>query len=194
MFTGLVTHFGEVRSRTEAGDTHFRIAPGFATGALAEGASVAHAGVCLTVADIAADGYTVVASAETLARTTLGRWRPGTQINLERSLRVGDELGGHFVFGHVDAVGTLVSLEAVGDSHRLVFAAPDKMARYLAEKGSIAVDGVSLTINDVDGTRFGVNIIEHTWTKTTLGGLAVGDPVNLEADMLARYVERSLAR
>ena len=192
MFTGLITHFGEVRARRDAGDARFRIAPGFDPGTVSDGASVAHDGVCLTVTELDAAGYTVAASAETLARSTLKNWRVGSRVNLERSLRLGDELGGHFVFGHVDGVGTLVEATPVGDSLRMVFDAPEPLGRFFAEKGSVAVDGVSLTVNAVAGTRFTVNVIAHTRDRTTLGDRVVGDPVNLEVDMLARYVERML--
>ena len=194
MFTGLITHFGTVRARTAPGDTHFRIEPAFDPHKLTEGASVAHAGVCLTVFDIDQTGYSVAASAETLDRTTLGHWRPGSRINLERSLRVGDELGGHFVFGHVDGLGRLAAVTPVGDSHRLEFVVPDGLERYLAVKGSIAVDGVSLTVNAVDRSTFAVNVIAHTWTNTTLADVPVGGLVNLEVDMLARYVERMVGQ
>ena len=151
-------------------------------------------GVCLTVIDRGSGWFAVSVSAETLARTTMGGWTEGTPVNFERALCLGDELGGHIVSGHVDGVSTLVSSEPEGDSRRLVFEAPDDLARYVAPKGSVALDGVSLTVNEVAGTRFGVNIIPHTLAVTTLGLIRPGDRVNMEIDMLARYVARLLER
>ena len=195
MFTGLITDVGRVAAIEQHGDTRLRIVSGYAPQDLVLGESIAHAGVCLTVVDVTEDGWWIEASSETLARTTLGRWTVGTPVNLERSLRLGDALGGHLVFGHVDAVAQIVDRQPDGDSQRFTFAAPGSCAAFVAEKGSVALDGVSLTVNTVadqpDGTvRFGVNVIPHTASHTTFGARQSGEPVNLEADMLARYVAR----
>lgn len=190
MFTGIVTDVGEVRSVEERGDTRIAISTAYDVGSIAIGASVACSGACLTVVDKDADWFAVDVSAETLSRTTLGGWRPGTAINLERSLRAGDELGGHMVLGHVDGVGRILGCEPVGDSIRFDFAAPDNLARFIAEKGSVTLDGVSLTVNRVAGAEFDVNVIPHTLGCTTFGAARVGDSVNLEIDVLARYVAR----
>lgn len=193
MFTGIVTHLGLVeRIEGEAGRT-LEIRPLAPFDTVEVGASIAHAGVCLTVAALTERGWRVQASAETLARTTLGRWRPGERINLERSLRIGDELGGHLVFGHVDAVAEILAIEERADGHRIWIALPKELAPLVAVKGSIAVDGVSLTVVDVEADRFSVVIVPHTWAVTTLRDRRAGDLVNLEADMLARYVARQLA-
>ena len=190
MFTGIVTDVGEVRSVEERGDTRIAIATAYDIGSIAIGASVACSGACLTVVAKDADWFAIDVSAETLSRTTLGGWRPGTAINLERSLRAGDELGGHMVLGHVDGVGRILNCEPVGDSVRFVFAAPDSLARFIAEKGSVTLDGVSLTVNRVADGEFDVNIIPHTLGCTTFGVARAGDTVNLEIDVLARYVAR----
>ena len=158
------------------------------------GASIACNGICLTVLETGSDQgrswFEVSASAETLAKTTLGAWQPGWRINLEPALRVGDELGGHIVSGHVDGVGEITGIRAEGGSHRLTIRAPGALARFIAPKGSIAVDGISLTVNEVNGANFGVNIIPHTWAVTSLGLASAGAKVNLEIDLLARYVAR----
>jgi len=190
MFTGIVTDIGTVVARETRGDTHFRIRTRYETASIDIGASIACAGVCLTVVQKAADWFAVDVSAESLSRTTLGNWQAGTAINLERSLKVGDELGGHIVSGHVDGVGEVVSTQNEGDSLRIDFRAPANLAGFIAEKGSITIDGASLTVNGVDGAVFGVNLIPHTQQVTTLGKLKVGDRVNLEIDVLARYVAR----
>jgi riboflavin synthase len=194
MFTGIVTAIGTVRALTPIGaDADMRIeiaTPWPDTAAVAIGASISCAGCCLTAVAVGADFFAVQASAETLSKTLLGTWRVGTRLNLERALRMGDELGGHIVSGHCDGVGTLLSRAPEGGSLRLAFRAPDALSRFIAPKGSIAVDGVSLTVNDVQGAVFGVNIIPHTAQATTLGALVPGDGVNLEIDMLARYVAR----
>ncbi len=190
MFTGIVTDVGRVRSVADRGDRRFVLSTAFDTATIDIGASIACAGCCLTVVETAPGRFAVDASAETLSVTTLGEWRDGTEVNLERALKVGDELGGHLVSGHVDGVGQVVSVREEGASHRIVFEAPQDLARFIASKGSIAVDGVSLTVNEVDGRRFGVNIIPHTWTETTFRRLAAGSRVNLEIDLLARYVAR----
>ena len=193
MFTGIITDVGRVVAIEPKGDTRFVVETAFDTGDIPIGASIAHNGVCLTVVAKTERRYAIEASGETLACTTLGDWQVGTAVNLERSLRLGDELGGHLVFGHVDGVGEVVDRAPEGDSLRFAFRAPEVLAPMIATKGSIAVDGVSLTINEVEGCRFGVNIIAHTQTATNFGEMAVGDRVNLEVDMLARYVARQLA-
>lgn len=194
MFTGIVTHRGEVAAISEMpGGRELAIASDLPLGELALGASVAHDGVCLTLIAMNGGSHVVQASHETLARTTLGDWREGRAMNLERSLRLGDELGGHLVFGHVDSVGIIEAIERDGDCHRLAIAVPATLAPMLAVKGSVAVDGISLTVNEADAGRFAVTIIPHTWQHTTLAGRRVGDRINLEADMLARYVARQLA-
>jgi riboflavin synthase len=194
MFTGIVTGVGEVRTLSPIGDGHdMRLtiaAPWPDTATIPLGASVACAGCCLTAVAMGEDWFAVDVSAETLARTRLGSWREGTRLNLERSLRVGDELGGHIVSGHVDGLGTIVEARPENGSHRLAVELPPELARFVAEKGSVAVDGVSLTVNGVDGRRFGVNLIPHTWSATTLGLLKPGDQAHIEIDMLARYVAR----
>ncbi len=196
MFTGIVGGQGVIRAVAPVGQGHdMRLTVTVTDGFLADppvalGASIACAGCCLTAVELGADWFAADVSAETLGKTTLGAWGPGTRLNLERPLRIGDELGGHVVSGHVDGLGELVSTAPENGSHRLLFRAPDGLARFVAPKGSIAVDGVSLTVNEVQGSLFGVNIIPHTATVTTLGALAPGGRVNLEIDMLARYVAR----
>ena len=193
MFTGIITHVGRVRARTDGdGDARFVIEAPFDTNDVAIGASIACSGCCLTAVETDGTGFAVDVSGETLSRTTLGDWAEGTPVNLERALKAGDELGGHIVSGHVDGVGTIASMAQDGDSWRIEIDAPEALAGYIAEKGSIAVDGISLTVNAVSGARFGVNIIPHTMAETTLGARVVGDTVNLEIDMLARYVARLL--
>jgi len=195
MFTGIVTDIGEIVEVERRGDTAFTIACNYPPESIAVGASTACAGVCLTVTELRSSNryacaFTAEASAETLSKTTLGAWRKGAKINLERSLKVGDELGGHIVSGHVDGVATIESIVPEGDSRRFTFAAPEHLARFIAAKGSVALDGTSLTVNDVDGNRFGVNLISHTLAVTTWGEAEAGDRVNIEIDMLARYVAR----
>ena len=194
MFTGIVTDIGRVAAVERRGDTRFEIATAYDTSGIALGASIACSGACLTVVAVRPGAFAVEASAETLACTTLGGWREGTAVNLERALRVGDELGGHIVSGHVDGVAATVSRRPEGDSVRFVFEAPEALAGFVAAKGSVALDGVSLTVNEVDGARFGVNIIPHTLSHTTLGELQAGGMVNMEIDMLARYLARRLER
>jgi riboflavin synthase len=190
MFTGIVTDVGRVASVADRGDRRFVIATGFDTSTVDIGASIACSGCCLTVVEKEQGRFSVDASGETLSVTTLGAWKEGTEVNLERALKLGDELGGHLVSGHVDGVGSVVSVKEEGASHRIVFEAPEPLARFIASKGSICVDGVSLTVNEVDGRRFGVNIIPHTWTQTTFRRLGQASRVNLEIDLLARYVAR----
>lgn len=192
MFTGIVTDLGTVRNLRDDGDRRLEIALGCPGGDLVTGASIACSGVCLTVIEHGQDWFAVTVSGETLSRTTIGGWRVGTRVNLERSARVGDELGGHLVSGHVDGIGTLESVRDEGGSRRMLFKVPRPLRRFIAEKGSIAIDGVSLTVNEVDDDRFGVNIIPHTLDVTTLGRLSVGGRVNVEIDLLARYVARIL--
>ncbi len=194
MFTGIITAIGEVRSLTplaEGADMRLVIAtPWPDTAEIALGASIANSGCCLTVIERGADWFAIQASAETLAKTTLGSWRVGSKINLERALKVGDELGGHIVSGHVDGVGFVLSATPDHGSTRWRFEVPVELAKYIAPKGSIAINGVSLTVNEVEAATFGVNIIPHTAEHTTFGTLTVGDAVNIEIDMLARYVAR----
>jgi riboflavin synthase len=194
MFTGIVTALGTVRAITPLGngqDMRLTItAPWPDTASIAIGASIACSGCCLTATEIGPDWFAADASAETLACTTLGRWRAGTRVNLERSLRMGDELGGHLVSGHVDGLGEAIAATPENASTRWVFRVPAGLARFIAVKGSVAVDGVSLTVNAVGGDTFGVNVIPHTAQVTGFGFLAPGDAVNLEIDMLARYVAR----
>jgi len=194
MFTGIVSAPGTVRAITPLGggaDMRLTIgAPWPDTASIAVGASIGCSGCCLTAVETGPDWFAADASAETLSRTTLGRWRIGTRVNLERSLRLGDELGGHLVSGHVDGVGEVLSAAPVHGSIRFVFRVPPDLARFIAVKGSVAVDGVSLTVNEVTDDTFGVNIIPHTAAVTSFGTLKPGDAVNLEIDMLARYVAR----
>jgi riboflavin synthase len=191
MFTGIVTDIGRVRAvRDTNRDRRLEIETAYDLATVPIGASISHAGCCLTVVEKGEGWFAVEVSGETLAKTTLGAWREGSRVNLERPARAGDELGGHIVSGHVDGVGEVVSIGAEGGSHRIRIRAPRPLHRYIAPKGSIAVEGVSLTVNEVEGEVFGVNIIPHTWEVTTLGALKPGAPVNLEIDMLARYLAR----
>ena len=199
MFTGIVTAIGTIESVEQRGDLHVTIACPFDPEAIAIGASIACSGVCLTVVDRGGEPgaawFTVDVSAETVSRTAKGMWHEGRRINLEPSLRLGDEMGGHIVSGHVDAVGRIADWEPVGDSTRLTVRAPAELAPFIAAKGSITVDGVSLTVNEVadraDGSvDFGLNLIPHTSEVTTLGELAQGAEVNLEIDTVARYLQR----
>jgi riboflavin synthase len=191
MFTGIVTDVGRVRAVHDTSrDRRFEIETAYDTAGLDMGASVSHAGCCLTVVDKGPGWIAVEVSGETLSKTTLGDWAEGRRVNLERAARLGDELGGHIVSGHVDGVGEVVSVVAEGGSHRLAVRVPRPLHRYIAPKGSITVEGVSLTVNEVEEDVFGVNVIPHTWAVTTLGQLAPGSRVNLEIDMLARYLAR----
>ena len=187
MFTGIVSDVGRVDAIAEqAVGRQLRIATAYDTATIALGASIACSGACLTVVDKGPGWFAADVSGETLACTTLGDWQVGTPVNLERALRAADELGGHLVLGHVDGVE--------GDNRRIDFVAPDELARFIAAKGSIAVDGVSLTVNQVAGSRFSVNIIPHTWAHTAFAGSRVGQGVNLEIDVVARYVARLMER
>ena len=195
LFTGIITHIGRVAEvRDGAALRDLVVETDMSLGDLALGASVAHSGVCLTVIEKGGGRLRVQASPETLGRTTIGRWSEGERVNLERSLKLGDELGGHLVFGHVDGLGEVAALDETGDrTWRLEVAIPAGLAPLVALKGSVAVDGISLTVNEVTADRFACMIIPHTYRHTTLGDRRLGDPVNLEADMLARYVARQLA-
>ena len=191
MFTGIVTDVGRIRAVRETNrDLRIEVETAYDLSTVPMGASIAHAGCCLTVVDKGEGWFAVEVSGESLGKTTLGRWREGSRVNLERPTRVGDELGGHIVSGHVDGVGEVVSVTPEGGSHRIRIRAPQPLHRFIAPKGSIAVEGVSLTVNEVEGEVFGVNLIPHTWEATTLSQLQAGDPVNLEIDMLARYLAR----
>lgn len=192
MFTGIITDIGTVAAVEMRGDMRARIDCGYDMATVDLGASIACDGVCLTVVDKGQGWFTVDISAETLSKTNIGAegWQAGRRLNLERALRVGDELGGHIVSGHVDGVARVVDLHDEGGSLRLTFEAPPALARYIAPKGSVALNGTSLTVNEVAGNRFGVNLIPHTRQVTTWGGVAMGDGVNLEIDTLARYVAR----
>ena len=191
MFTGIVTDIGRVRDvRETARDRRYEIETAWDVASIDLGASISHAGCCLTVTEKGPDWFAVEVSNETLSKTTLGAWKAGDGVNLERAARLGDEMGGHVVSGHVDGLGRVVSITPEGGSHRIEVEAPAPLHRYIAAKGSITVDGVSLTVNAVQDRVFSLNIIPHTWEVTTLGRLKVGDPVNLEIDMLARYLAR----
>lgn len=192
MFTGIITDIGTVQAVEMRGDMRARIGCGYDMATVDLGASIACDGVCLTVVDKGTDTFTVDISAETLSKTNIGArgWPAGRRLNLERALRVGDELGGHIVSGHVDGVAHVVELRDEGDSLRLTFDAPRHLSRFIAPKGSVALNGTSLTVNEVEGTRFGINLIPHTRHVTTWGDVAVGDAINLEIDTLARYVAR----
>ena len=195
MFTGIVTDIGEIATVTpgsQAGDRRFVVRTKHDMIPIAIGASIACSGCCLTVIEKGDDWFAVEVSGESLAKTHLGDWAIGSRINLELSLKLGDELGGHLVYGHVDGVGKVVSMTPEGGSVRFIFEAPPDLARFIAAKGSVAVDGISLTVNEVTGDRFGINIISHTQAVTTLGHAKTGQRVNLEVDMLARYVARLL--
>jgi len=190
MFTGIITDVGRVLSLDHRGDLHARIGTVYETAGIDIGASIACNGVCLTVTETGADWFGVTISAETLSKSTLGGWAEGAPVNLERALKVGDELGGHIVSGHVDGVAEIVATRDDGESTRYTFRAPEALARFIAPQGSVALDGTSLTVNEVDGAEFGVNIIPHTKEVTTWGRLNAGDRVNLEVDTMARYVAR----
>lgn len=190
MFTGIVTDIGTITDLQQEGDLRVRIRTGYDTSGIDMGASIASDGVCLTVIDLGPDWYDVQVSAETVSKTNLSAWALGRRVNLERALRVGDELGGHIVSGHVDGVAEVVSVLDEGDSTRVQLRAADDLARFIAPKGSVALNGTSLTVNEVQGAVFGINFIPHTKQVTTWGDVAVGDAVNLEIDTLARYVAR----
>ncbi|WP_116082590.1 riboflavin synthase [Tropicimonas sp. IMCC34011] len=190
MFTGIVSDIGTITQLEARGDLRARIGTSFDTSDIDLGASIACDGCCLTVVTTGPDWFDVDVSAETVSKTNLGTWEAGGRINLERALRVGDELGGHIVSGHVDGVAEVIRMAPEGDSLRLTFRAPEDLARFIAPKGSVTLNGTSLTVNEVDGAEFGVNLIPHTREVTTWGRVAEGDLVNLEIDTLARYVAR----
>ncbi|MFN3231129.1 MAG: riboflavin synthase [Alphaproteobacteria bacterium] len=190
MFTGLVTDVGRVRRIETRGDARLEIETGYDTSTIEIGASIACSGTTLTVVDKGRDWFAVDVSAETLARTNIANWQQKTPVNLERPLRLGDEMGGHIVLGHVDGVGEIVSITPDGESLRFEFEAPAELSPLIASKGYVCVDGVSLTVNEINGTVFGINMIPHTRQMTTFGEAREGDRVNLEVDVLARYVAR----
>ena len=190
MFTGIVTDIGEIVELRQAGDLQARIRTSYDTSTIDIGASIASDGVCLTVTALGEDWYDVQISAETLSKSNLERWTMGARVNLERALKVGDELGGHIVSGHVDGVAEVIAMQDEGDSTRVSFRAPADLARFIAPKGSVALNGTSLTVNEVEGDTFGINLIPHTQEVTNWGDVKVGDKINLEIDTLARYVAR----
>ena len=191
MFTGIVSDIGRVRAvRDTNRDRRFEIETSYDIATIDIGASISHSGCCLTVVEKGEGWFAVEVSGETLSLTTLDVWQVGRRVNLERAARVGDELGGHIVSGHVDGLGEVLSIESEGGSHRVRIRAPRPLHRFIASKGSIGVEGVSLTVNEVEDDVFGVNLIPHTWDVTTLGELKVGSKVNLEIDMQARYLAR----
>jgi riboflavin synthase len=192
MFTGIITDLGQVRRLRRGELLDLTIATSFDTSAILIGASIACSGACLTVVAVEPGAFSTQASAETLARTTLGTWEKGTPVNLERSLRVGDELGGHLVLGHVDGLARIVERRPEAESVRFVFEAPEELALFIAPKGSVALDGVSLTVNEVSGNRFSVNIIPHTLSCTNFAEAHPGQHMNLELDLIARYIARLL--
>ena len=197
MFTGIVNDVGQVKHVEKRGDTHVVIATHYDASAIAIGASIACSGICLTVVDKGTSQdrwFAVTASGETLSKTTLASWKVGDAVNLERPLRLGDELGGHIVAGHVDGVAEIIRAMPEGESQRMIFEAPLALTPFIAPKGSVALDGVSLTVNEVEGERFGVNIIPHTLKVTTFGRVKPGSKVNLEVDLMARYVARLASR
>ena len=193
MFTGIITDIGEILDTRQEGDLRVRIGTRYDSGGIDIGASIACDGVCLTVVECGEENghwFDVQASAETLSKTNLGTWAPGKRVNLERALRVGDELGGHIVSGHVDGMAVITEISDEGDSTRVTLEAPEALSRFIAPKGSVALNGTSLTVNEVEGAKFGINFIAHTKAVTTWGDMAVGDRINLEIDTLARYVAR----
>ncbi len=194
MFTGIITDIATVRAIKKTGDTRFEFTTSFDTSKIVLGASIACNGACMTVVETGDDWFAIEASAESLSRTTLGDLSVGSKVNLEQATRVGDKLGGHIVSGHVDGVAILTKRVPEGDSLRLTFEVPDEFAKYIASKGSVTLEGVSLTVNEVDGNTFGINLIPHTQTETTLGSKQPGDRINFEIDMLARYVARMLGK
>ena len=194
MFTGIIQDIGTVRSITKKGDWRVEIETALDLARVESGASVACSGCCLTVTQKGVNWFAVDVSHETLSKTSISNWNQGTKINLELSLRLGDELGGHFVFGHVDGLAIIEDLKQEGDSWRVTIKPPQELMRYIASKGSVSLDGVSLTVNETSQEIFGVNIIPHTWAHTTLGAKKAGDRINLEIDMLARYVANIVKR
>ena len=192
MFTGIITDVGTIDAVEQRGDLRVRIATHYDTDTIEMGASIACSGACLTVVQKGPGWFAVDISAESVARTAAERWLAGNRLNLERALKAGDELGGHIVAGHVDGVGRILDVRTDGASRRFTVEAPTELAAYLATKGSVALDGISLTVNEVAQSRFGINIVPHTLTHTTLGAKKPGDRVNLEVDVFARYVVRAM--
>jgi len=192
MFTGIIQDIGTVQSIEKSGDWRIVIKTGLDLSATPLGASIACSGCCLTVVEKGEDWFAVDVSAESLSKTVIGQWQEGTSVNIEPSLKLGDELGGHIVSGHVDGLAELKSMTQDGDSYRLKIQAPAELAKFVAPKGSVALNGISLTVNEVEGDVFGVNIIPHTWEQTTLSQIKEGDMLNIEIDMLARYVARMM--
>jgi len=190
MFTGIITDIGTIASLKKTGDTLFVIETSYDLSTVDLGASIACSGVCLTVIKKNKNSFEVEASDETLNCTTASSWVMGKKINLERALKIGDELGGHIVSGHVDGLAQVVSINKIGDSHEVIFSAPDDLKYFIAAKGSVTLDGVSLTVNSVDNNNFSINIIPHTWNNTIFNSLSAADKVNLEIDTMARYVAR----
>ncbi len=194
MFTGIITDIGEVRSVEQKGDFRVEINTRYDTSEIDLGASISCSGACLTVIEKGQGWFAIEASSETVDRTTIGDWSVGTKVNTEKALKLGEELGGHIVSGHVDGIAKIISTKPEGDSIKFEFESPENLKFFISEKGSIALDGVSLTVNNVVGNKFEVNIISHTQTYTTFSQRSVGDKINLEIDMLARYVSRLLER
>ena len=190
VFTGIITDIGRVMQLEQRGDLRATIQTGYDTGSIDIGASIACDGVCLTVIALSRDSFDVEISAETVSKSSVSGWTDGSRLNLERAVKVGDELGGHIVAGHVDGVAKVTLVQDEGDSPRVLLQVPEALARFVAPKGSVALNGTSLTVNEVNGTTFGVNFIPHTKTVTTWGDVSQGDDVNLEIDTLARYVAR----
>jgi riboflavin synthase len=199
MFTGIISDMGTITSAklSDGADALFEVESHYGIATLAIGASVSHQGICLTLIGFEAiptgSKWRVQVSKESLDLTTASTWAVGTRLNLERALKMGDELGGHMVSGHVDGIGEIVAITPENESHRVSIKVPSHLAKYVSPKGSIAIDGISLTVNEVDGEVFGINVIPHTWDVTTLGQAKVGTRVNLEADQMARYVDRILS-
>jgi len=194
MFTGIITDLGSVRAITKRGDTRFQFNTSYNTTEIAIGASISCSGACLTVVEKGRNWFATDVSKETLSKTILGYWAEGAPVNLERPLKASDELGGHIVSGHVDGIGRIVSIEMVGDSLQVKIISPSELKRYIAPKGSVSASGVSLTVNETSGNEFTVNIIPHTQQVTTFGTSKIGDMVNLEIDVLSRYVARLLEK
>ncbi len=194
MFTGIVSDIGTITKAQQKGDLRLTIACGFAPESIKLGDSIACNGACLTVVEILKDGFAVQLSAETIACTAKNSWQIGNKLNLERSLKMGDSLDGHIVSGHIDGVATIQNIEKSGDSHIVTISAPPALAHFIAQKGSVTLDGIALTVNNVENNLFTVNIIPHTWQNTTLSHKHTGDQLNLEIDMLARYVARILGK
>ncbi len=194
MFTGIITDLGGVQAILKRGDTRFQINTSYDTNSIALGASISCSGTCLTVVEKGKNWFATDVSGETLSKTTLGCWSEVTPVNLERSLKLSEELGGHFVAGHVDGVGVITSIDQEGDSFKFEFSFPEDLTRFIARKGSITVNGVSLTVNEITNNTFVVNIIPHTQNITTFGTSRIDDRVNLEIDLLSRYVARLLEK